>query len=341
MRFQSTFGMALMGGAGAFLIFALPRLVEPFVLVDLTVYATLAMLTMSLAFVWGYCGILSFGQSVFFGIGGYVYAVGVLNIGDSTLPIALAIALAMAFAAMLAYFMFWGRISDVYLAVITLTVSLIFFLVINSTSGGEYKIGIVSLGGYNGIPGLPPLNLPGNPDRAFDFKEMYVLTVAVALASYFLLCWTLTTRFGRVIVAIRENEVRTALLGYDPRRYKLAAYVVGAGFAGLSGALYAATGGLINPDVFDFASAAQIIVSVIIGGLGTLAGRILAVVGVQWLVAWLGKTKITDANIILGAIFVAFVLFAPAGAIPTLRKLAASWQARRRARRSKSAEGIR
>jgi len=338
MRSWNSFGILFMMGAGAFLIVALPLLVETFVLVDFTLYAALAILAMSLALVWGFCGILSLGQAVFFGIGGYAYGVSVLNIGDSTLPVALAVLLPMIFAAMLGYFMFWGRISDVYLAVITLTVSLIFFLVINSTSGGEYRIGAAPLGGYNGIPGLPALNLPGRPDRQLDFEEMYALTVALALATYFFLRWLLVTRFGRVIVAIRENEVRVGLLGYDSRKYKLAAYVIGAGVAGMGGALYAAWGGLINPDVFGIAFAAQVIVWVLIGGLGTLLGPVIGVVGIQWLVGWLGKMKITDANIILGAIFVAFVLFAPAGLIPKLRKIGVRWLNRRRVSASGSVE---
>lgn len=338
MRSWTSFGIVFMMGTGAFLIFALPRLVETFVLVDFTLYAALAILAMSLAFVWGYCGILSLGQAVFFGIGGYAYGVSVLNVADSTLPVVLAIVLPMIFAVMLGYFMFWGRISDVYLAVITLTVSLIFFLVISSTSGGEYKIGTSPLGGYNGIPGLPALNLPGRPDRQLDFEEMYALTVALALATYFFLRWLLVTRFGKVIVAIRENEVRVGLLGYDSRKYKLAAYVIGAGVAGLGGALYAAWGGLINPDVFGIAFAAQVVVWVLIGGLGTLLGPVIGVVGIQWLVGWLGKTKITDANIILGAIFVAFVLFAPAGILPKVRKIGVRWLTRRRAVARRSVE---
>src|SRR5262249_29511127 len=220
---------------------------ELFELVDFTVFAIMATRALSLAFVWGFAGILSLGQSVFFGLGGYAYAIAVLNIGESTLPALLGILLPMVFAVLLGYFMFWGRISDVYLAVITLTVSLIFFHLINSTSGGQYRIGSAPIGGYNGIPGLPPLNVPGNPAAQLGFEATYDLAVSFAFAIYFGLRWLLATRFGRIVVSIRENESRAELLGYDTRRYKLAAYVIGAGIAGAAGVLYASWQNLIGP----------------------------------------------------------------------------------------------
>jgi branched-chain amino acid transport system permease protein len=314
-------GLIAMVVIGTLLLFVVPATVELFMLVDFTVYAAMAILAMSLAYVWGYGGILSLGHSVFFGIGGYAYAIAALNFDGTTIPILLAIALPAVFAAMLGYFMFWGRVSDVYLAVITLTVSLIFFLVINSTSGGEYKIGKAAIGGYNGIPGLPPINMLGNPSRKLDFDEMYLFAVGLMLATYFGLRWLLSTRFGRITISIRENEARTELLGYDARKYKLATYVIGAGLAGIAGMLFAAWGALISPDVFGIAFAAQIIVWVMVGGLGTLVGPIVGAVAIQALVRWLGEAKITDANIILGAIFVFFVLFVPSGVVPKARQL--------------------
>ena len=124
--------------------------------------------------------------------------------------------------------MFYGRISDIYLAVITLTVSLIFYHLIVSTSD-DYKIGKSSIGGYNGIPGLPPINLPGDTAIRLGFEGKYYLSVIVMFLTYFGIRWLLETRFGRVAISIRENEARTELIGYDARAYKLALYTVGAG----------------------------------------------------------------------------------------------------------------
>jgi branched-chain amino acid transport system permease protein len=323
--------------AVAAILVALPLRLEVFDLVDLTVFAILAMLALSLAFVWGYAGILSLGQSVFFGLGGYAYAVAVLNLGESTIPALLGIVVPALLALLLGYFMFWGRIGDVYLAVITLTVSLIFFHLINSTSGGEFRIGKSPLGGYNGIPGLPPLNVPGNPAAQLGFDDMYYVAVGAALGTYLLFRWLLSTRFGRVVVALRENELRTELLGYDTRRYKLGAYAIGAAVAGGAGVLYATWQALISPTVFGVFFTAQIIVWVMVGGLGTLIGPVLAAIGVQWLVTRLGQpivlpfagsTRI-DPNIVLGLLFIVFVLLVPAGTIPTLQRL---WRGVRRRR---------
>ena len=151
-------GLALVAVIGVAFMVLTPRLAELDTVLDLTVYMIMAVLALSLALIWGYGGILCFGQSAFFGLGAYTYAIAMFNIGESTVPLLLAIALPAAFAALLGYFMFYGRISDVYLGVITLTVTLILFNSINTTAGPEFHIGSPRLGGINGIPGRPPLN---------------------------------------------------------------------------------------------------------------------------------------------------------------------------------------
>ena len=138
-----------------------PSILEFFTIITLTQVIGLAILALSLALVWGYGGILCFGQTAFFGLGAYAYAVAATNIGGSTGAILIAILVAAAFAAILGYFVFYGRVSDVYLAVITLTVALILYSLIRRTSGPEYKIGNALLGGFNGT-GAPPINSPGD-----------------------------------------------------------------------------------------------------------------------------------------------------------------------------------
>ncbi|MDU6725880.1 MAG: branched-chain amino acid ABC transporter permease, partial [Bradyrhizobium sp.] len=108
-------------------IAVVPSVIELFALMQLTLFAAMAVLALSLAFIWGFGGILSFGQTAFFGLGGYAYAIAAVNFQDSTPAILLAIAVPALFAAILGYFIFFGRISDVYLGVITLTVTLILF----------------------------------------------------------------------------------------------------------------------------------------------------------------------------------------------------------------------
>lgn len=308
--------------AGIVLVGIVPFAVAPFTLADLTLYAAMAILAMSLGFIWGFGGILSFGQSVFFGVGGYTYAIVALNFDSPSLALLAAIAVAVIGALLLGYFIFWGRLSDVYLAVITLTISLIFFMLINSMSSSIYRIGDVPIGGYNGIPGIPPLVVPGT-DRSLSVAETYVLVVTVALLVYLGLSWLIRTKFGRILCSIKENEVRAELLGYDARLYKLAAFAVGAAIAGMAGALFAVYSGLINPDVFGIGFSAQIIVWVMLGGLGTLIGPALGAVLIQMLVVWFGKVQVIDANMALGVLFIVAVLLVPAGLVPRLQGLLA------------------
>ena len=314
-------GLIAMGAAGVALVAVLPAVAEVFVLFELTIFIVMSILALSLALVWGFGGILCFGQSVFFGVGAYAYAVAVINFGESTAPIALGILLPMLLAAVLGYFMFWGRVSDVYLAVITLAVSLIFYYLVGASAGSEYKIGDALLGGYNGIPSVPPINVPGDPSRQIVYGDLYVLAAVVLVLAYFGLRWLLASDFGRVVVSIRENEGRAALLGYDTRRYKLAVFAIGAGIAGIAGVLFTAWGAYVSPTVFSMLFTAQIIVWILVGGLGTLAGAIVGCVLIQSGTTWLGETKFADINLVLGAVLVALVLFVPKGVVPMLRGL--------------------
>src|SRR5690242_12376765 len=321
-------GLALVGAIGLAFMFLTPRLFELDVVLELTIYMIMAILALSLALIWGYGGILCFGQSAFFGLGAYTYAIAMFNIGESTLPFLLAIVLPAAFAALLGYFMFYGRISDVYLGVITLTVTLILFNSVNSTAGPEFHIGAARLGGFNGIPGIPPLNWPFNKQAAIDLEGMFYLATGSLLATYFGLRLLLASQFGRIIVGIRENERRAELLGYDPRAYKLVTFTMGGALAGFAGCLFANWGNFVSPTIFGLAQSAQIIIWVIVGGRGTLIGPILGCIGIQWLTTALGANQpsgtdwwaaiTANAPLIFGVILIAFVLLVPRGLVPTL-----------------------
>ena len=140
------------GFALTFLLLALAPLV--FSEYSLTLLAIYALLALSLAFVWGIGGILCFGQAAFYGLGAYTYAVASINLGESTGAVLLAVIVAGGAALALGAMMFYGRIGDVYLGVITLVVTLLLFKYANSTAGEAYVIGTARLGGFNGIPEL-------------------------------------------------------------------------------------------------------------------------------------------------------------------------------------------
>jgi len=300
----------------------LPMVAGLFGLVQATLFISMAVLALSQGFIWGYGGIMSFGQSAFFGLGGYAYAVAAIDLGESTLPLALAILVPTLFAALLGYFMFYGRISDAYVGVITLTVTVILFNVANSTAGDAWRIGQAALGGFNGIPSVPPLNVPGQPDNQLSPAALYGVAAVLLVIVYALLRGLLATKFGRVVVAIRENETRAMLLGYDPRLYKTITFAIGGGIAGLAGCLFTNWGGFVSPTVFGLQQAAQVIIFVLLGGLGTLLGPILGAVAVQYLIIAIGTQQTFNANLILGIVLLAFVLLIPRGVLPSLGLLA-------------------
>jgi ABC-type branched-subunit amino acid transport system permease subunit len=285
-----------------------------------TIYASYGILALSLALIWGYGGILSFGQAAFFGIGGYVYAIAGLNLGDTTAAAIIAVAAAALFAAILGYFMFWGRLSDVYLGVITLTVSLIFYRFFNQTAGDEWTIGVAPLGGFNGIPSTPILAPIGLPDEPYFPGDIYLIAVGALFIAYALCRLLLATRFGRVVVAIRENETRAELLGYDSRLYKLGIFVCSGALAGVSGVLFANCV-FVSPNMFNLQTNGQLIIWVIVGGLGTLAGPVIGCFLMLMLSTQLGtlaqgSLTFADPNLVMGVLLTGFVLALPKGLLP-------------------------
>ena len=318
-RFASSWkSAALCIAIGVGLLLFLPGVIDDFTLIQVTIYIVMSILAVSLGFIWGFGGILCFGQAAFFGLGAYTYAISVANMGDSSVPFLLSIVVPALFAALLGYVIFYGRLSDVYMGVITLTVTLILFNLINSTAGPEWKIGSAPLGGFNGIPAIAPLNWPGDVDATITPRGMFNLSLGLLIVVYAGLRVLIASRIGHVIVAIKENEQRAQLLGYDPRAYKLVVFTLGGAIAGLAGCLFANWGSFTSPTIFGLAQSAQIIIWVIVGGLGTLTGPVIGCVLIQWLTTQIGTQQTLNANLVLGAILVLFVLLVPKGLVPSI-----------------------
>ena len=318
---KSTWGpIALAAIAALVACWYLPTAMELFALINATVFVSMAILALSLALVWGYGGILCFGQAAFFGLGGYTYAVAAINLGDTTGAVPLAILVPAGFALLLGYFLFYGRISDVYLGVITLTVTLILFKFINSTASDVWTIGQAPLGGFNGIPMTPPLNFPGDMTAMLMPDQIFVLAVIGLLLCYVIAKLILASHFGRVVVAVKENELRAELLGYDVRLYKLIIFTIGGAMAGLAG-MFFANCVFVSPTMFSLSYSGQIIIWVIVGGLGTLVGPVIGCILLQLLTNWAGQLQGVDPNLVLGAILVAAVLLLAKGLLPTITGL--------------------
>ena len=304
-----------------------PLAVSEYNLSLLLVYALLAL---SLAFAWGVAGILCFGQAAFYGIGAYAYAVTAINLGDSTWAVVLAVAIAGLAALALGAMMFYARIGDVYLGVITLVATLLLFKYANSTAGAAYAIGSARLGGFNGIPGFPVLNVPGWPEIPVTGMALYFVCVAAVLLSWLMLRWLTVRPFGRLLAGIRENELRSELSGHDVRLTKTLAFGISGAIAGLAGVLYACWAEIVTPEVFSLGVSAEIIIWVLVGGLGTLAGPMLGAMLLGALKGYLGSQQWIDNGVVMGLLMLGVVLFVPRGLLPSLQHMVQALQSKHR-----------
>ncbi len=297
-------------------------------LVQFSVWLIYGMLTMSLAFVWGQAGILVFGQNAFFGIAAYLYgivAINLLGVTHETLSALFAAAIGAAvFAFLLGYFLFYGRVGAVYVAIVTLAVSLVINTLLAGTAGPQYHMGRVLLGGYNGMTEIPPvvLGIPGLGGTALGRQPAYIFFGLLAVLSYGFIAWLLRRPFGRIVVSVRENELRAELLGYDVRRYRLLAFTIGGGVAGLAGACFAAWGFFVNPAVFGLEQAALLVIWFLVGGQDSLVGGFFGAALIQGLTTYLGSgAGGRQTQMILGAILIAMVLLVPGGLAGLVNRL--------------------
>jgi branched-chain amino acid transport system permease protein len=310
-------GLVLAGGA------------SPFHAQQWTSWLIYGLLALSFTFIWGHGGIFSFGQAAFFGIGGYTYGVVAINridaSGETITAVLAAIVVAALAAGLLGYFIFYGNVGEVYVAIITLATSLVLLTFMSSTAGPQYHIGDAQLGGYNGMVGIPPLSY-GKSDgvpQALTNQQLLELFVVLAVLVVLGLRILLRRPFGRVLIALRTNEPRTQLLGYDVRRHKLLAFMLGGAIAGLAGAGYAAWGLFINPAVFALSQAAMVAIYVLVGGRSSLLGAFVGVVVIEEVSSWLGGSGSTATPIVLGSLLIVVVLVLPQGVVPGLRALVA------------------
>jgi branched-chain amino acid transport system permease protein len=278
-------------------------------------------MAMGLGVIWGYAGALSFGQTAFFGVAGYGYGILTINLGAAygltVLSLVLAVAAAGAFALVIGYFMFYGRIRGVFVGIVTLSVTLVLETFMAQTAGPQWRVGDARLNGFNGMSGMPPLTLPwpGGDIVLYPGIGFYYLMLGLVVLCYLALRMVLNAPFGNVLVAIRENPARTEMLGYDIRLYQTLAFGLGGALAGLSGALYTAWGQYITPSSMGLTSAALPIIWVAVGGrrdiTATLLGTLAVLFGFQSLTIYGSQY----ALVVMGALLLFTVLVAPGGIV--------------------------
>ena len=298
-------------------------------------YLTYAILALAVDLVWGYIGILTLGHAAFFALGGYamgmylmrqigargVYANPILPdfmvfLNYKQLPwfwlgfdwfgyaMLMAVLVPAILAGVFGYLAFRSRVTGVYLSIITQALTYALLLAFFRNDMG--------FGGNNGLTDFK--ELLGFPLSADSTRSGMLVVTAIVLCLLYLFARALTrSRFGKVMVAVRDAESRTRFLGYRPERYKLVVWVVSAVMAAIGGALYVPQVGIINPGEFAPGNSIEAVIWVAVGGRGTLAGPILGAVLVN-----LGKTVLTGALpefwlFALGALFILVTLFLPRG----------------------------
>jgi branched-chain amino acid transport system permease protein len=285
----------------------------PLVLQDyLTIYATrvliLCLFALSFDLVWGYAGIMSFGQAVFFGGAGYGVALIARDLDITSifvvLPAGLLIGLAL--ASLLGGFLLLGRhpSSVIFVSLGTLTGSYAF----DRLARGWYY-----LGGQNGIPSIPPMNL-----GSYELDEgpvFYYLALGILLLVYLLCRFLVGSQFGLALAGLRENEVRIAFFGYRVQRLKAIIFSFAGAIAGLAGSLYAFHEGFVWPNMLGVVMSTQVVLYVLFGGAGTLIGAVIGTVVIEAVSFWLSNSYQDIWPIILGMLLLLVILFRPAGLI--------------------------
>jgi branched-chain amino acid transport system permease protein len=287
-----------------------------------------AFLGLSLCLVWGYTGIFSFGQVAFYGIAGYTFGIVSINLTGPVGTMAglvVGVAVSGAFAFLVGYFMFYGGVSDVYVAIITLAVTLVLNTFMGQTAGEEWAVGAARLGGFNGMTEIPSLAI-GVGDAAVEITDLafYYFVVGALLLTYLGLRVLVNSDVGYVMVGIRENQDRTELFGYDTQKVKLGVFTFGGVLAGFGGVVYASWGNYIDPSVFGLTFAALPIIWVATGGRKWLSGAIVGTFAITFVSQKLSVFGGQYSLVILGALLLFVILILPEGFVPQLaRKLPA------------------
>ncbi|RFC44227.1 MAG: urea transport system permease protein [Verrucomicrobia bacterium] len=299
-------------------------------------YLAYGILAISVDLLWGYTGLLSLGQALFFSLGGYMIGmhlmlmIGKLGQYKSDLPdflvflghwflpsfwkpfsnfffaALMVFLLPMILSSVFGYLAFRSRIKGVYFSILTQALtygaSLMFFR------------NDMLMGGNNGFTDFKFL-LGADVRTAATQRVLYIFTGLALLAVYFGCRWLTRTKFGLVQRAIRDSETRVLFSGYSAANYKLFVFVVAAGIAALGGALYVPQVGIINPSEMTPDKSLEAVVWVAVGGRGTLFGPILGAVVINALKSWATRAIPDLWLILLGTLFLLVVLFLPQGLI--------------------------
>jgi urea transport system permease protein len=317
------------------ILFLAPVFLSDFRIGLLGKFLTFAILATSLNLIWGYAGMLSLGHAVFFGLGGYAMAMflkleavggklpdfmfwsGLTQLPFFWAPFQYAwFALSMIFilpaavAGGLGYLVFRSRITGVYFALITQALALI----VSILFVGQQPF----TGGTNGITNFKTIF--GFPLAAQDTQvALYYTTFAVLVVIYFLVQMIISSRFGRLLVAMRDDENRVRFMGYNPVVLKTLVFTLSGGIAGIAGALFVPQVGIISPANMGIFPSIEVAAWVVVGGRGTLLGPVLGAVLVNSAKSGLSESFPAIWQFFLGGLFIGAVLLFPTGVMGAIR----------------------
>jgi urea transport system permease protein len=317
-----------------------PFHVPTYVLTLLGKYLTYALLALAVDLVWGFCGILSLGHAAFFALGGYAMGMYLMRqIGDrgtygnpllpdfmvflnwKELPwfwtgfdhfwfAAIMVLLVPGILAFVfGWFAFRSRVTGVYLSIITQAMTYALLLAFFRNDMG--------FGGNNGLTDFK--EILGFDIQADTTRGALFFASALALAAGFWICRAvIASKFGKVLVAVRDAESRTRFIGYRVEGYKLLVWTLSAMMAGVAGALYVPQIGIINPGEFAPANSIEAVIWVAVGGRGTLIGPIVGALLVNFGKTWFTSGMLAEYWLfVLGGLFVLVTLFLPKGVVGT------------------------
>jgi urea transport system permease protein len=320
------------------LLVVAPAFLSDFRLGLLAKYLCFAIIAVGIAIAWGNGGMLVLGQGLFFGLGGYSMAMylklqeaGSAGLPDfmtwsgveklpviwkpfEHAPVAIlgAVLIPMVIAALLGYLIFHSRVRGPYFAILTQALAAAFVILLVGQQG--------LTGGTNGLTNIQTffgLELADANDR----RTLYLVVAVVLGVVYLIARQLLASRYGRLLVAVRDGEDRARFLGYNVTRVKVLAFAAAAGMAGIAGALFVPVVGIISPALLGIVPSIEMVIWVAVGGRASLAGAVAGALLVNW-----GKTEFSEQfpsqwTYALGALFVVVVAFAPLGLVGLVKSV--------------------
>lgn len=277
-----------------------------------------AGLALSVDILLGYTGLLSLGQALYFGMGAYISALTLMQVPSFWLALLVALVSGLVLGLVGGFIAL--RVRGVYFALITFGMAQVIAKVIYNTR---------ALGASDGMTGVPIINVNLGITSVSSASPagFFLVVLAMTMVLYAIAAYLLDTPFGRLLIAIKANDRRVPFLGYKATSLRLGSYVLAATIATVSGALYPMLRGFVSPELLFFSTSGNAVITVILGGVGTLVGALYGSILLTVLKSVIGSW--TEHHlIIIGLLFMGAVIFFPQGLMGVIRPKVAAWLSR-------------